>query len=422
MSGQQWSNSQYGQFLLHVEDKALTPANKVVSPQLPQPKRGMSVGKWTLERELGRGGNGQVWLAAGPNGKKAALKILIKLKDSSLARFKDEITALNLAAGVPGVLPILDSHLPKRVGTDRPWYAMSVAVPLLDATKNASTTEKVERIAEVAETMSILHKKGIAHRDIKPGNLLLYEQRCHIGDFGLVDYPNKGDVTAPREQLGARWTMAPEVLREGSQADALPADVFSLGKTMWIILTGIEKGFDGQYDPGGAVSIRKHCGDLYITPLEDLLVASTELRSDRRPTMEAFAERLREWIRISDSFPEHNPLQWAEVQRRLFPLNVPARAVWENLDEIIAVLNILGETSNLNHLFYPGSGGLDLERAVASRREPGCIELIANGMPTIVRPSRLMFESFGADAEWNYFRLETAELEPSGVYDEVGEL
>ena len=40
-----------------------------------------------------------------------------------------------------------------------------------------------------------------------------------------------------------------------------------------------------------------------------------------------------------------------------------------------------------------------------------------DAISVIIRPSRLLFEAFGCDPEWNYFRLEAAELEPSGVYD-----
>jgi len=148
-------------------------------------------------------------------------------------------------------------------------------------------------------------------------------------------------------------------------------------------LTQEQKGFDGQYDPNGDLSIKKHCGDLYITLLEELLSDSTQNSPQRRPTMKAFAERLCKWIHISEQFPEHNLLRWVEAQRRLFPLMVPTRATWEDIDDIVAVLNILGETSNLNHLFFPSGGGLDLERVFRSEREPGCLELVTNGIANL---------------------------------------
>jgi serine/threonine-protein kinase len=68
----------------------------------------------------------------------------------------------------------------------------------------------------------------------------------------------------------------------------------------------------------------------------------------------------------------------------------------------------------------PSGGGLDLEDVRVSHEE-GCIELDFQ-LIDIVKPKRLLFESFGYDHEWNYFRLEADELEPSGVYEvEPGE-
>ncbi len=379
------------------------------------PKRSDRVGLWTLVSRLGRGGNGEVWLAVA-NGKQVAIKLLTKPKPMAYARFRAEVGALKLTAGIRGVLPVLGENLPPELGSARPWYAMPVATPLLKVVAKSTTRAKVLAIAEAAETLAMLHDKKIVHRDIKPANLLDYEGRCHIADFGLVDYPERPDITIGKEQIGPRWTMAPEVRREGSDADAFPADVYSLAKTLWIVLTGEQKGFDGQYHPGGELSIKKYCGDLYITPLEDLLSEGTDNDPKGRPTMRAFAERLHRWLRISGRFPDYNPLQWAEVQSRFFPLGVPARAVWEDIDDIVTILNVLGGTSNLNHLFFPSGGGLDLQRAVRSTRENGCIELFTDGYISVVKPTRLLFESFGDDPEWNYFRLETGVLEPSGAY------
>ncbi|HLV96999.1 MAG TPA: protein kinase [Candidatus Acidoferrales bacterium] len=380
------------------------------------PSRSEIVGKWSLERRLGQGGNGQVWLAKDDAGSQVAIKFLTKTKPIAYARFRDEVAALRLVAGVEGVLPLLDVYLPQDIGTHRPWYAMPVAVPLLSRLDQMMTRDKVLAIAQVAETLAKLHANRIAHRDIKPENLLLYKGRCHIADFGLVDYPEKSDVTGAKEQVGPRWTMAPEVRRNGSGPDPRPTDVYSLAKTLWIVLTSNEKGFDGQFTPQGELSIRKYGRDLYITPLERLLEESTRHEPTRRPTMGEVAKRLQDWLPVGDQHHEYNRLQWAEIQGRLFPLRVPTHARWHTLDDIIAVLNALGETSDLNHLLFPSGGGLDLDRAAPSEREGDCIELITSDHANIVRPIRLLFESFGDDPQWNYFRLETSSLSPTGVY------
>jgi serine/threonine protein kinase len=383
--------------------------------------RGQQVGQWILRRRLGQGGNGEVWLAVGNDGGQVAIKFLTKTKNVAYARFRDEVAALTLVAGTQGVLPLLAHDLPPKLATSRPWYAMPVATPLLSAIRRFGPSERAAAIADAAETIGQLHAKGITHRDIKPQNLLLYGGKCHVGDFGLVNYPNKVNVTGAKERLGPQWTMAPEVRREGNNEGSPAADVYSLAKTLWIVLVGDEKGFDGQFDAARAVSIKRHCGDLYITPLEQLLSDGTEHNPEHRPTMQAFAERLRAWITITANYHKYNPLQWAEVQRKLFPVAVPARAAWEQFDHIIAILNILGELSNLNHLFFPSGGGLDLERATKSEREPGCLELITNGYVNIVKPRKLLFEGFDEDPQWNYFRLETGSLKPSGIYPELSE-
>jgi hypothetical protein len=66
---------------------------------------------------------------------------------------------------------------------------------------------------------------------------------------------------------------------------------------------------------------------------------------------------------------------------------------------------------DLNHMLFPGGGGLDLNGAKIGR-EPNTIELDFQGTPAILCPKRLLFESFDFADEWNYFWLEAAEMEP----------
>ena len=80
------------------------------------------------------------------------------------------------------------------------------------------------------------------------------------------------------------------------------------------------------------------------------------------------------------------------------------------MEDIINVLNIIGSIPNLNHMFYPGGGGMDLLK-VELATEPDCIALYT-GLMDIVKPKRLLFESIGKDAQWNYFRLEISSLDP----------
>lgn len=388
---------------------------------LPFPLKRTIWGTWTLTERLGRGGNGEVWRALDNNGASAAIKFLTKIKPIAYARFKAEVKVM-AGCGVSGVVPILESHLPEDPATSRPWYAMPVGKPLVEYLDGTSLRQKVASLALIAETMAKLHAQEIVHRDIKPSNMIAVNDNPCIGDFGLVYYPNKEDLTADREEIGPRCTMAPEVRHYVSRANLRPADVYSLAKTLWMFIAENNKGFEGQYAADSSVSIGKFDKYSFTAPLDELLSTATEHEPAQRPTMDAFAKGLRNWLRIDSAFPERNRLEWIDVQNRLFPLTPPARASWINIDSIVQVLNILGARSNMNHLFFPGGGGLDLSSAIRSHREDGCIELITNGSSSLLRPKRLMFESFAADPQWNYFRLEADELSPSEVYEDIEDI
>jgi serine/threonine-protein kinase len=210
--------------------------------------------------------------------------------------------------------------------------------------------------------------------------------------------------------------MAPEIRRHDNDGEARPADVFSLAKSLWIVITGVAEGFDGRYDGSTAISIIPHVGTVFVGPIEELLAEATEHNPDARPGMREFRDRLVSWLEMVSDFRKSNPIEWKYAQKRLFPLCTPKHAEWERTEDIVAVLNIIGPKTNLNHLFFPTGGGADLEQAMLSKTEKGCIELVADGAINILRPKVLQFEGFGAGEEWDYLRLECDFLAPTGVY------
>lgn len=116
-----------------------------------------------------------------------------------------------------------------------------------------------------------------------------------------------------------------------------------------------------------------------------------------------------------DEFIKENLLKWEKVIKEIFPNEIPNRYTWRNIDEIISVLNKLG---NISHAFMPSGGGDHLCGAKKSL-EDGCIELDFGAME-IVKPISLTFHSFSPEYyEWAYFRLETGGLKPSGIYQNL---
>jgi serine/threonine-protein kinase len=116
---------------------------------------------------------------------------------------------------------------------------------------------------------------------------------------------------------------------------------------------------------------------------------------------------------VENSFknnPGENGIEWAEMLDKLFGSNIPETAKWTRKEAIIGVLNTIGLTRHKNHGFFPSGGGLDLLGANFAS-DNNSIELNF-GRIYICEPSSLQFESFDADKDWFYFRLETNVLKP----------
>lgn len=364
-------------------------------------------GNWKLIKEIGWGGNSSVWAVENiSTNELLVIKLLKKEHETAKKRFIDEIKIISENQDILGVMKIFDNS----AKTDNTyWYVMPKAKPLNKFLFDKPITVKVDAILNIAKILSRLHAKGVSHRDIKIQNLF-FEDNFIIGDFGLVDYPEKEEgLTIAGNSLGPRWTIAPEMRNNPENSDGRLADVYSLSKTLWILLTGIEKGFEGQYSPSGSVGLQNHSADIYTNILEDLLVKSTENDPKLRPTIDEFVSTLSSWIEIQENFYKKNNLDWKTVQHKLFPFNMPEFAEWTDLQSICNILNILGGIKSLNHMFFDNGGGLDLEGAILSH-EKGFLELNF-GIVYLVQPKRLSFCSFkDADYEWNYFYLELEEV------------
>jgi len=123
-------------------------------------------------------------------------------------------------------------------------------------------------------------------------------------------------------------------------------------------------------------------------------------------------------VRGTDDFRESSLSTWTALLEELFPTGVPVSAKWEDLTSISSVLNPIGLQEQSNHMFYPTGGGMDLIGASPFDEESGCLALKTGERSIeVVKPSALLFESFGDELEWAYFRLECQPMSYSGVYE-----
>lgn len=171
-----------------------------------------------------------------------ALKLINskKVEREPYQRFVREIEFLRSHQDVPGLLPLLDAYLPDQPGKDdQLWLAMPIAAPITDALEGRPLDDVVAAVAVIANTLARLQRDfGIAHRGVKPGNLYELGGNWLIGDFGLISVPDAKSLTADGRQVGPAHYTAYEMILHPATADPHPADVYSLGKTLWVLATG----------------------------------------------------------------------------------------------------------------------------------------------------------------------------------------
>lgn len=373
--------------------------------------------RFKIEKFLGKGGNGQVFKVFDKIKKiHCALK---ELKDKEnnkyyaqkVERFCDEVKiVVKWQEKIRGILPIIDYHIEKPY-----WYTMELAT---DIETHLSKFNKKDRLEEVvfaikslAESLINLHDKGIVHRDIKPNNIYYYNNYYCLGDFGLVDFPDKQQITKLKESVGPKDTIAPEMKRNAYSADGKKADVYSLAKTFWILLTQNNSSFDGQYVEGDkTIGIANYLSNEHIIELEELMIKCTDNTPENRPTMKGFYSMVDDWWKIRNDDIKAHESQWKHIQKRLFGESNPSRMEWEDTNEIIKTLQVISSYSDLNHMFMPDGGGLDMDNVLQAAEE-GCIQIEGNGSINIAKPNTLYYENISNDPMWSYFRVDFENLE-----------
>jgi len=219
--------------------------------------------RYRIVRRLGQGGMGSVWLALDcVLARSVALKELKQLPDEAAHRACPEGLALRearAAAAVchPGVVQIYDVLVSG--GLD--WIVMEAlaGTTLTHAIREAGALP-VEALLPIGlrllEALRAIHRQGVIHGDIKPGNIqLVAANHPVLTDFGLASTTENGDDESWPYGAGSPPYMAPETIRTGLRSRA--TDLFALGATLYEAAEG-RRPFDDATPAATALAVLRH--------------------------------------------------------------------------------------------------------------------------------------------------------------------
>ncbi len=205
---------------------------------------GMFANRYTIERELGRGGTATVYLATdSETSKPVALKVLHRELAESVAadRFLREFR-LNAALRHPHVTPILDSGQ-----FDRDLYLVMPHMEggslrlRLEKERQLSVDAVVEVVRSIGSALQHAHERGLIHRDVKPENILFSGDRAYLSDFGIARGMERstGDSTTSSGIVrGTPAYMSPEQASGDHHLDGR-TDQYSFGCVVYEMLAGL---------------------------------------------------------------------------------------------------------------------------------------------------------------------------------------
>lgn len=241
-----------------------------------------------LIKYIGHGGNSVVYKCKYKDDY-YAIKFFKGVKESRYDRFKNETDKIDKINSLKrNFTPaVIDKNFPnyskskfKKLDIEvSPFYIMEIGEKYNYFKLNFY--QKIDDIIEICNILKDMHSLDIQHRDIKPENIIKYDGKLTFIDYGTAKIPNIETIDG-KEPMGSKGTMAPEMFNQASEIpeyDFCKADVYSIGKIIWIILKNDRDAHKfTTYDIDNP-SCKIHLNDIdegIVMKIEQILIGATQ--------------------------------------------------------------------------------------------------------------------------------------------------
>ncbi len=292
-----------------LSSEALADRSGFLSDPVDVDLAGLEVGAYTIDRALGSGGMGSVWLAHRSDGRfegRAAVKFLNLglLSPTGQARFRQEGSVLARLAH-PGIARLFDAGV---TAGRQPYlileYVDGVRIDAFVRERSVPVDGRIRLFLQVLSAVGHAHANLIVHRDLKPSNILVDgDGSVKLLDFGiaklLATQPSEG---APVTLEGGRAFTPDFAAPEQVSGDPVTTatDVYSLGVLLYLLLSGRHPTSEGRLTPVDALRtlIAVEPSRIGLGDLDNILArALKKAPGERYQTVAAFADDLERYFR-----------------------------------------------------------------------------------------------------------------------------
>ncbi len=326
-----------------------------------------SIGKYKIMRLIAKGGMGAVYLAVHPNLKRHVIIKKLTIRNNAIVRerFKREAQIL-LDMQSPYIVHVFDYFIEGQTHYIVEEYVEGLSLAQVLEKQVALGTEIALMIfLDACLSLKYAHSKGIVHRDIKPGNILISKRaEVKLADFGIASSESGDDLPVNKQNnedatkvdngltkngvtLGTPAYMSPEQITDSRSVDKR-ADIYSLGVMLYEMLTGT-KPFPSNISPETLEKIKK---GRYINPRKidksipsvicKMIKKMLKANPDRRyQSMDPVIKIVKKYLSHYDTHAIRVGLAQTVLAKKQFPVPVFERKK-ENGKKIVSGLLVAG--------------------------------------------------------------------------------